>query len=171
MRIIAGTFRGRRLRTVADRQVRPTSDRVREAWFSIVGPRVPGARVLDLFAGSGALGLEALSRGAAHATFVETARAAQRVLRTNIADLGVEDRVAIRGVNALRFAAGLGPHAFDLAFADPPYRSGDADLLCAYWRATPFARILGIEHPLELDLGGDDVRRYGSTALTFFHAP
>ena len=171
MRIIAGTFRGRRLRTAADREVRPTADRVREAWFSILGPRVPGTRVLDLFAGSGALGLEALSRGAAYATFVETGRAALSALRANVADLGVEDRVAIRRVNALRFAAGLGPDTFDIAFADPPYRSGDADLICAYWRATPFARILGIEHPVELDLGGDDVRRYGSTALTFFHAP
>jgi 16S rRNA (guanine966-N2)-methyltransferase len=168
MRVIAGEFRGRRLRPPPDRRVRPTADRVREAWFSILGDALVGARVVDLFAGSGALGLEALSRGAAHATFVELHQASLATLRANIADLDVENRVAVRRGDAIRFVERLSAAAFDVAFADPPYRTGQAEALCACWRATPFARILGIEHPASTRLGGDDTRRYGSVALTFF---
>jgi 16S rRNA (guanine966-N2)-methyltransferase len=171
MRIIAGAFRGRRLRPPPERRVRPTADRVREAWFSILGPAVTGATVLDLFAGSGALGLEALSRGARHATFVELGVPSLAALRTNIAELGLEDRAAVRRGDALRFVTKLDRGAFDLAVADPPYRSGQAEALRDHWREHPFARILSIEHPSSLDLRGDDTRRYGSVALTFFHTP
>jgi 16S rRNA (guanine966-N2)-methyltransferase len=171
MRIIAGEFRGRRLRPPPDRRVRPTADRVREAWFSIIGPAVPGARVVDFFAGSGALGLEALSRGAVHATFVELGTPSLAALRHNIAELGLEDRTAVRRGDALRFAARLDVSAFDLAFADPPYRTGQAEALRDQWRAVPFARILGIEHPAALDLAGSETRRYGTVALTFFRVP
>ena len=87
-RIIAGTYGGRRLTVPADARVRPTADRVREAWMSILGDRLLGARVLDLFAGSGALGLEALSRGAAHATFVELAGASLVALRDGVGHTG-----------------------------------------------------------------------------------
>lgn len=171
MRVIAGEFRGRRLRPPPGQRVRPTTDRVREAWFSIIGDRVVDARVLDVCAGSGALGLEALSRGAAHTTFVEQSQPALAALRANIAELAVEERTTVRRADAARFVAGLGPDAFDLAFADPPYRSPLAAELRDRWRAVPFARILGIEHPVTTDLGGDDTRRYGNTALTFFFAP
>ena len=170
MRVIAGEFRGRRLSPPPDRRVRPTADRVREAWFSIIGPYVPGARVLDLFAGSGALGLEALSRGALHATFVELGSPSLGALGQNIAELAVEDRTTVRRAEALRFAARLEKGAFDLAFADPPYRTGQAEALRDQWRAVPFARILGIEHPATLDLAGSETRRYGTVALTFFRA-
>src|SRR5205085_7306534 len=85
MRIIAGEFRGRTLRPPSDRRVRPTADRVREAWFSILGPNLPGASVLDLFAGSGALGLEALSRGAERVDFVEISKSSLDALRSNVA--------------------------------------------------------------------------------------
>jgi len=171
MRIIAGEFRGRVLRPPPGRRVRPTADRVREAWFSIVGPVVAGARVLDLFAGSGALGLEALSRGAAHVTFVELSPASLNALRKNVAELGVEDRAAIRRADAVRFVTRLGADPFDLAFADPPYGTGQAEAIRDQWRNAPFARILGIEHPADLHLAGRDARRYGNTALTFFHSP
>lgn len=171
MRIIAGEFRGRRLRPPPGGRVRPTTDRVREAWFSIVGAVVRDAQVLDLFAGSGALGLEALSRGAAHATFVELSQPSLAALRTNIADLGVEDRAAVRRADALRFVAKLAGEPYDLAFADPPYRTGQAEALRDQWRAAPFARILGIEHQAGLDLDGTETRRYGNIALTFFHRP
>jgi 16S rRNA (guanine(966)-N(2))-methyltransferase RsmD len=171
MRIIAGAFRGRRLRPPPGRRTRPTADRVREAWFSIVGNRVVDARVLDLFAGSGALGLEALSRGAEHATFVELSAPSLAALRSNVAELGVEDRTALRRLAVLKYVAKLDPLAFDLAFADPPYRTGQAEQLRDHWRAVPFARILGIEHPAKAELAGDDTRRYGNTALTFFFAP
>lgn len=168
MRIIAGEFRGRRLRATPDRRIRPTTDRVREAWFSIMGSAVRGARVLDLFAGSGALGLEALSRGAEHATFVELSHSSLAALRDNVNTLGLETRVAIRRADALRFVAKLTGPPFDLAFADPPYGTGQAESLRDQWRAAPFARILGIEHPAGIDLAGTDTRRYGNTALTFF---
>jgi len=171
MRIIAGEFRGPRLRPPPDRRVRPTADRVREAWFSILGDAVRGARVVDLFAGSGALGIEALSRGARHATFVEIGAQSLSVLRHNLADLDLEDRAAVRRGDVLRYVAKLDDSAFDVAFADPPYGTGQADALRDRWRELPFARILGIEHPATLDLGGTETRRYGSVALTFFHRP
>ncbi len=167
MRIVAGEFGGRRLVVPRDGRVRPTADRVREAWMSILAPELEGARVLDLFAGSGALGLEALSRGAAHATFVELAPASLEALRANIASLGAGDRAAVRRGDALRFVQGLEAGAYDVAFADPPYTVDAADRLVALFRATPFARILSVEHPADRRVEGDETRRYGDTAVTF----
>jgi 16S rRNA (guanine966-N2)-methyltransferase len=171
MRIIAGEFRGLRLAPAADRRVRPTADRVREAWFSIVSPQLPGARVLDLFAGSGALGLEALSRGAESVAFVEIAAASLAALRANIAALDVEQRVRVHRGDALRFVAGLDTLAFDVVFADPPYATDQAQALLEAFRAKPFARLLGIEHAARTTLAGDETRRYGNVALTFCQAP
>ncbi len=171
MRIVAGEFGGRRLVVPRDGRVRPTADRVREAWMSIVAPELPGARVLDLFAGSGALGLEALSRGASHATFVELAPASLEALRGNIDDLGVGEPATVRRGDALRFVQGLDAGAYDVAFADPPYNVDAADRLVALFRVTPFARILSIEHPADRRVAGDDTRRYGDTAVTFCQAP
>ncbi|HYC33481.1 MAG TPA: 16S rRNA (guanine(966)-N(2))-methyltransferase RsmD, partial [Gemmatimonadales bacterium] len=146
MRIVGGSLGGRRLVVPKDGRVRPTADRVREAWMSILGPEVEGARVLDLYAGSGALGLEALSRGAESAEFVELGAASLAALRANIEALDVGDRVKVHRGDALRFAERLGPGAFDLAFADPPYAHDDAERLVALFRRTPFARILSVEH-------------------------
>jgi 16S rRNA (guanine966-N2)-methyltransferase len=171
MRIVSGEFRGRRLTPPKDARVRPTADRVREAWMSILADAVPGARVLDLYAGSGALGLEALSRGAASAAFVELNPPSLRALEANIAALGVADRASVHRGDALRFAERLPPGAFDLALADPPYTRDDAARLVALFRRTPFARILSVEHGADLRLDGDSTRRYGDTALTFCHAP
>ena len=154
-----------------DARVRPTADRVREAWMSILADAIPGARVLDLYAGSGALGLEALSRGAASATFVELNPPSLRALQANIAALGVGDRVTIHRGDALRYAEGLEAGAFDVALADPPYARDDAVRLVALFRSTPFARILSVEHRATDRLDGDSTRRYGDTALTFCHAP
>src|SRR5262245_53961533 len=121
MRIIAGKWRSRVIEAPPGRDTRPTADRVREAWMSMLQPDLPESRVLDLFAGSGALGLEALSRGAATATFVERAPPAIRVLQANIEKLGaLEQSVIIRG-DALRFVENLEPFEYDLALADPPY--------------------------------------------------
>jgi 16S rRNA (guanine966-N2)-methyltransferase len=171
VRIVAGEFGGRRLVVPRDGRVRPTADRVREAWMSILAPELPGARVLDLFAGSGALGLEALSRGATHATFVELAPASLEALRGNIEALGVGGRVTVRRGDALRFAQGLGAGEYDVAFADPPYTADAADRLVALFRATPFARILSVEHSTDRPVEGDQTRRYGDTAVTFCRAP
>ena len=170
-RIIAGAFGGRRLVLPADTRVRPTADRVREAWMSILADRISGARILDLFAGSGALGLEALSRGAAHATFVELSAEAVAAIHANAHALGVSDQVTVRRGDALRFVQRLAPVAFDLALADPPYTVPHAERLAAAFQARPFARVLAIEHPASLVMSAADTRRYGDIALSFLHAP
>jgi 16S rRNA (guanine966-N2)-methyltransferase len=171
IRIIAGEFKGRRLQTPKTDTVRPTADRVREAWFSILQRPVRGARVLDLFAGSGALGLEALSRGATTADFVERHRLALATLKANIKTLKVDDRAAVHTADALRFAEHLHPGQYDVAFADPPYAGEHAARLVALFRVNPFARIISIEHPADQPIPGDDTRRYGDTAVTFIYAP
>ncbi|OLC43960.1 MAG: 16S rRNA (guanine(966)-N(2))-methyltransferase RsmD [Gemmatimonadetes bacterium 13_1_40CM_3_65_8] len=167
LRIIAGEFKGRRLKVPSGRTVRPTGDRVREAWFSILQQAIPGARVLDLFAGSGALGFEALSRGAVSVDFVETRRSSLAILKANSEALKVEDRVTIHRTDAVRFAERLEPGQFDVAFADPPYASDEAERLAALFRAIPFARIFAIEHETNRSIGGGDTRQYGDTAVTF----
>jgi 16S rRNA (guanine966-N2)-methyltransferase len=171
MRIVAGEYGGRRLVVPKDERVRPTADRVREAWMSILGNALPDARVLDLFAGSGALGLEALSRGAAHVTFVELHPASLRALDQNIAALGVADAVTVHRGDAMRFAERAGDAAFDIILADPPYTIDFAERLVTLFRRHPFGRILSVEHRSDLALNGDDTRRYGDTAITFCHAP
>jgi 16S rRNA (guanine966-N2)-methyltransferase len=148
-----------------------TADRVREAWFSILQRPVRGARVLDLFAGSGALGLEALSRGAVSADFVEVHRLALATLKTNIATLKVDDHAVIHRLDALTFVERLVPGRYDVAFADPPYGGGQAARLVALFRLNPFARIFSIEHAADTPIPGDDTRRYGDTAVTFIYAP
>jgi 16S rRNA (guanine966-N2)-methyltransferase len=119
VRVVAGAYRGRRIEAPQGRATRPTSDRVREALFSILGP-IEGVRVLDLFAGSGALGIEALSRGAAEAVFVDSDARAVAAVRRNVDALGADAAVYRRDAFAwLGGASG----AFDLVFADPPYSS------------------------------------------------
>lgn len=166
-RIIAGELGGRRIRLPADSRVRPTADRVREAWMSILGPRLPRASVLDLFAGSGALGFEALSRGAAQVTMVDLNPAAVSAMRENAAALGVEDRVIVRRGDAMRFVRKLPVHAFEIALADPPYTIEYAEQLVSAFRDCPFARVLAVEHPATKVIEGGDTRRYGDIALTF----
>jgi 16S rRNA (guanine966-N2)-methyltransferase len=121
LRIIGGTWRGRRLRFPASAAIRPTPDRVRETLFNWLGTRTPGARVLDLFAGSGALGLEALSRGASHVTFVEQDEAAVRELRARLAEWQAGD-ASVERADALRYLTGEA-RPFDLVFLDPPFGS------------------------------------------------
>ena len=171
LRIIAGEFKGRRLKAPAGRVVRPTADRVKEAWFSILQQAIPDARVLDLFAGSGALGFEALSRGAVSVDFVETQRASLAALKSNTEALQAEGRVTIHRSDAMRFAERLQPGAYDVAFADPPYAGDDAADLAALFRKTPFARVFSVEHAADQLVTGDDSRRYGDTAITFLFAP
>ena len=169
--IIAGDFKGRRLKTPTGDKTRPTAARVREAWFSILQRSLRGARVLDLFAGSGALGLEALSRGAVAADFVEVKRAALAALRANIKTLKLDQRAAVHRVDGIKYAERLRPGQFDVAFADPPYAGDSAARLVAMFRLAPFARIFSIEHPADRPIPGDDTRRYGDTAVTFIYAP
>ena len=122
MRVIAGAYKGRALKTPAGRETRPTSDRVREALFSILGD-VEGLRVLDLFAGSGALGIEALSRGASEAVFVEQSRRAAEAIRANLRAVG-DPPAEVRAESVSGYLGRAGAErTFDLVFADPPYSS------------------------------------------------
>ena len=169
MRIVAGRWRGRAIEAPVGRQVRPTADRVREAWMSIVVPLLPDARVLDLCAGSGALGIEAVSRGAVSDDLVEIAPPSLRAIQHNVELLGAGDAVRVHRQDALRFIEGLEAGAYDVAFADPPYDLGMAGAIAERWLAVPFASVLGIEHRRDETLPGDgDRRRYGQTAITFF---
>jgi 16S rRNA (guanine966-N2)-methyltransferase len=171
MRIVAGRWKGRRLVAPAGRSVRPTADRVREAWMSIVQPWLPDARVLDLFAGSGALGLEAVSRGAAHADLVESSAASLKSIAANVAALQAMDTIRVHRADAIKYAESLAPSAYDVAFADPPYDLGLAAQVAEQWLATPFAPILGVEHrAFEPMPEGGDTRRYGDTAITFYRS-
>jgi 16S rRNA (guanine966-N2)-methyltransferase len=139
--------------------------------MSIVHPLLDGAAVLDLCAGSGALGLEALSRGAARATFVESGERSLRALRANVDALGASERATIVRADAERFASRLAERAFDVAFADPPYASGTAVSLVTRWLQVPFARVFGVEHSARVTVpGGVETRRYGDTAITFYRA-
>lgn len=139
--------------------------------MSILGDQLPGARMLDLFAGSGALGLEALSRGAESATFVELNPPSLRALEHNIVALSVEDVATVHRGDAMRFAGKLLPGAFDVILADPPYTIDYAAQLVALFRRRPFGRILSVEHRSDISIDGDDTRRYGDTAITFCYAP
>jgi 16S rRNA (guanine966-N2)-methyltransferase len=169
MRIVAGRWRGRTIAAPDGRQVRPTADRVREAWLSIVGPLLPDARVLDLCAGSGALGIEAVSRGAASADLVEIAPQSLRAIRENLESLDAGDAIRVHRQDALRFIAGLEAGAYDVAFADPPYDLEMGPAIAERWLAVPFATVLGIEHRRTERLPGDGERRqYGQTAITFY---
>src|SRR3954465_9836271 len=169
MRIVAGQWRGRRLATPPGRETRPTSDRGREALFSILGP-LDGERVLDLYAGSGALGLEALSRGARRAPFVDRAAPALRALGANIDALGAEARVIGGDVAGFLRSAREQGAEYDLVFLDPPYRAASAvgrELSLRHVCASG-ARVVAESDrraPLELDLPLTDERRYGDTLI------
>jgi len=172
VRVVAGRFGGRPLLAPAGRATRPTSDRVREALFSILGEIVVGAGLLDLFAGSGALGLEALSRGASEATFVDSSQAAVAAIRRNLEALGVEAEV--RRQDALAYLRGASRDArqYDLVFLDPPYRRAVAlgpELSMALpGLLAPEARVVAESDrraPLDLDLNLLDERRYGDTLI------
>lgn len=178
MRVIGGLYRGRTLRTVRDLSVRPATDRVRQTVFDMLTNRLEfdGARVLDLFAGSGSLGIEALSRGAGHVTFVEHAREAAEFIELNLRTLGCADAGTVLESDALSFIRpGGGP--FDLIFADPPYAfDGTAEIPAAV-AGSEMLRAGGyllIEHAAGQEFGAapglrtGPVKRFGRTEVTFF---
>lgn len=185
MRIIAGEFGGRRLKVPKGNRTRPTPDRVREALFSVLGDQVDGARVVELFAGTGSLGLEALSRGASEAVFCETGRDALHCLTENIQTLGVSERCTIHRRSAFELPRLIAEHTtFDLVFCDPPYRltedAGGRGKLAQLLGSLPVAGSgcvlyehragsLGSFTPQGLIL--EDVRRWGSTGIARFTRP
>ncbi|MGI8983921.1 MAG: 16S rRNA (guanine(966)-N(2))-methyltransferase RsmD [Acidimicrobiales bacterium] len=167
MRVVAGLAGGRRLQAPAGRKVRPTSERVREALFNALGSMdaIAGASVLDLFAGSGALGIEALSRGAASATFVEADARAVAAVKANLLATGLGERARVVQSDVVRFLSHPPPAPVDLAFADPPYAfSGWADVL----DRLP-AALVAVEARSHLDLGPAwrpvRSKRYGDTVI------
>lgn len=175
MRVVAGAAKGRRLRAPAGDRTRPTSDRVKEAWFSSLAPVLPGAHVLDLYAGSGQLGLEARSRGAARVTFVERDRRALAALRDNVATVGLDGTTVLADEVTRALATPLVDAPFDVVVADPPYDLDVADLrdvlevlvghlapgaVVTLERARRRAPVTWPAHLLP-----DEPRRYGDTLL------
>jgi 16S rRNA (guanine966-N2)-methyltransferase len=185
MRIIAGTFRSRQLKSLKGLALRPTSDRLRESLFNVLAERIPGCRFLDLFAGTGAVGIEALSRGAAEVVFIENHSPAAKLIQKNLDSLGIHGRTRILKLDALRglqrLAAEHTPSRapFDIVFLDPPYAAADE-----YRRALTFlgsasflapGGLVIAEHrrtfdlPEALDqLERARVLRQGDASLTFF---
>jgi 16S rRNA (guanine966-N2)-methyltransferase len=178
-RVIAGTARGLRLEAPGP-GTRPLGDRVKQTLFAILDPDLPGARILDLFAGSGAAGIEALSRGAAHATFVERDPAAARVIVANLARTHLADRATVVTADALAWLRRSGiasGDAYAIVFADPPY--ADHDVLVGALEAldpvlAPGARVVAKHFWREVPpgaiglLASERERRFGETALTFY---
>ena len=177
MRVIAGVAGGQPLVAPRDRGTRPITDRVKETLFAILGERVPDARVLDLYAGSGAIGIEALSRGAAHATFVEQARQALTALRTNLERTRLADLATVEPTDVERFLAAAGDGPWDLAFLDPPYEvraivaplralephlAPDAMVVVKHFWRTEIPEVAGLEPVRQ--------RRFGETMLSFLEA-
>ena len=146
MRIVAGKLKGRNLASPADFRVRPTAEHVRAAMLDLLGADIKDARVIDLFAGTGALGLEALSRGAKSVDFIETRPASLHALKLNVNSLRVKKVTRIFKRDALPFAGMLTENSYDLAFADPPYESRMLDRVLDHWRALKFAPVFAVEH-------------------------
>jgi 16S rRNA (guanine966-N2)-methyltransferase len=183
VRIVKGIWAGQELASPGKR-VRATSEHVRHLWLSYLEPHLEGARVLDLFSGSGALGLEALSRGAAVADFVEDGADALHALKANVAarklrapEVGVAPdrrRKAARVFkrDAIPFVRALEAGAYDIAFVDPPYGSKKLDLVIAQWLEVRFARVLAVEHAVDhaVPRGGKTLD-FGETAVTVYGLP
>ncbi|MBX9929367.1 MAG: RsmD family RNA methyltransferase [Gemmatimonadaceae bacterium] len=171
MRIVGGKFTGRDLQSPSDRRVRPTAEHVRVAMMEWLAPALAGARLLDLYAGTGALGLEAMSRGAVRCDFVEFRSASLVALKANITRLKMRDRTRIFRHDALRFAAGCQPDAYDITFVDPPYESRQLDRVIDHWRELRFSRWLVAEHAAGHVLPpGGDRHELETTAVTVYRA-
>lgn len=137
--------------------------------MSIVQLSLPGARVLDLFAGSGALGIEALSRGAVSAQFVDSDPRSLGVLRENLTTLGAMDRATVTRSDAIAFAGSLAADSYDVVFADPPYATDAAVQLAEQWLRAPFSSVIGIEHARSVAMpDGGETRQYGDSGVTFY---
>ena len=161
MRIVGGRLEGRDLVSPRDFRVRPTAEEVRAALLDAMAGDVRGARVLDLFAGTGALGLEAISRGARTADFVEFRPSSLHALKANVAALGLRRQTRVFKRDAIPFADALVEDSYDVAFADPPYGSRILDRVLDAWSRRRFARVFAVEHDPSHDLPA------GALRLTF----
>ncbi|MFO7587692.1 MAG: RsmD family RNA methyltransferase [Gemmatimonadota bacterium] len=171
MRIAGGKWAGRDLVSPGG-DVRPTAEPVRVRWMELLGDALEDARVLDLFAGSGALGLEAMSRGARYVDFVENGPGSLHALKANVAALRLGRRGRIYKRDAIPFVEALEVGSYDVSFADPPYGSRKLDRVVEQWLRVPFSRILSVEHPRTHPLPGrakhHDVG--GDTRITLYTA-
>jgi 16S rRNA (guanine966-N2)-methyltransferase len=169
LRIVGGKFAGRDLTSPQGSRVRPTAEHVRADLLDLLSEDVANARVLDLFAGTGAIGLEAISRGAKWADFVETRPDSLHSLRANIASLRLLKKTRVFKRDAVPFAEVLAEDSYEIAFADPPYGSRMLDRIIDSWRTRRFARILAIEHDVAHDLPVGQIRRvFDTTAITIY---
>lgn len=179
MRVISGTAKGRRLSAPKGMKTRPTADRVKENLFNIIADRIKGAAVLDIFAGTGSLGIEALSRGAASAVFVDSDKAAAVVINRNLSSTGLAEKAIVMQLPAARALDGFAirRQAFDLIFLDPPYKIDKAELGVVLEKAAACLSnqaLCILEHRPDLaDFNPDglfsvDSRRYGDTALSMY---
>jgi 16S rRNA (guanine966-N2)-methyltransferase len=172
MRIVGGKFAGRDLTSPGHSRVRPTSEHVRAALLDHLRPDLDGARVLDLFAGTGALGLEALSRGAKSADFVEMNHTSLHALKANVAKFRLKDRARIFVKDAIHFADALPPGRYDLCLADPPYESKQLDWLIRIWQERRFSRILAVEHAASHELPrGQAHLSFETSSVTIYRLP
>ena len=169
MRIVGGKFAGRDLTSPRDFRVRPTAEHVRVALMEMLAGDLQNARILDLFAGTGALGLEAISRGARSADFVEFRPSSLHALRANIAVFRLRERTRVFKRDAIPFAEGLDADRYDIAFVDPPYGSRMLDRVLDHWRASRFSRVLAVEHAREHALpAGASRQQFAETAITIY---
>jgi 16S rRNA (guanine966-N2)-methyltransferase len=169
VRIVGGKFAGRDLTSPQDFRVRPTAEQVRAGMLDMVAADVKDARVLDLFAGTGALGLEAISRGAKSADFVEFRPDSLHALRANIAALRLLRSTRIFKRDAIPFVAALKPDSYDVVFADPPYGSRQLDRIVESWLAGRFSRVLAVEHARTHELPkGASRRAFDETVVTVY---
>ncbi len=169
MRIIAGGFAGRDLTSPQGSRVRPTAEHVRDELLKTLRPDLAGARILDLFAGTGALGLEAISRGASTADFVEWKPDSLHALKANIASLRLIRKTRVFKRDALQFAEALEADRYEIAFADPPYGSRVLDRIVESWNRRHFSRILAVEHEIGHDLPVGNLRReFETTVITIY---
>ncbi|MCA1789579.1 MAG: RsmD family RNA methyltransferase [Thioalkalivibrio sp.] len=172
MRILKGKHAGRTL-TSPGRAVRPTPESMRDRALTLIAAELEGARVLDLFAGSGAVGLEALSRGARYVDFVENGAPALHALKANIAALRERDRTRIFKRDVIPWIQALEAGAYDVAYVDPPYRSRKLDRVLERWAEVPFAKVLVVEHHADqaLPIKGRTHGFDGPTRITVLTSP
>ena len=171
MRIVGGKFAGRNLTSPLDYRVRPTAEHVRAAVMEMLGDEVKDARLIDLFAGTGALGLEAISRGARTCDFVETRPSSLHALKANIGLFRLKDATRVFKKDAVPFATTLEEGRYDIAFADPPYGSRMLDRVLESWRERRFARLFVAEHAATHALPkGADRRLLEDTIVTLYRA-
>lgn len=171
MRIVSGKYAGRDLTSPNDFRVRPTAERVRATLLDQLKPELAGARILDLFAGTGALGLEAISRGAKYCDFVETRPSSLHALKANIALLRLTTKCRVYKRDAIQFADALTEQRWDIAFADPPYNSRMLDRVLVAWQATKFARVLAVEFAIGQEHPAPDYRHtIDDTTIALYRA-